>query len=347
MTGVFGLNIKMADVARYLGISKATVSLAVNGKPGVNEQTRNRILQCIEEMKMNDGKIREAAAPKPVRSLQMIKIIIINHRKQVVCDPELDLWSDVLSTFDAEARKKGYLYGLSYLNETEDNWEEIINECNMDMVAGIILYGTEMSEADFRVVEQIHKPLVLYDYEMEDGSFSSVCIDNSRAVELSLELFERAGVADVRYFSTGKSIYNFEKRREAFQNGLLRKRGFSKTEDIIPLGNTIGEITERAVDYLKTHKRPEAFLLENYQVSIGVLTAARRLGIAIPEELKLVGIDEVPEYIVSDIKLTQIRIPHVERAAIAMSLLDEEISRGWKSRLKVFAVPKLIAGKSV
>lgn len=73
MAEVFGMNIKMADVARYLGISKATVSLAVNGKPGVNEQTRNRILQCIEEMKMNDGKIREAAEPKPARSFQTIR----------------------------------------------------------------------------------------------------------------------------------------------------------------------------------------------------------------------------------------------------------------------------------
>lgn len=341
------MNIKMADVARYLGISKATVSLAVNGKPGVNEQTRKRILQCIEELKMNDGKIKETSAAKPNRSFQIIRIIIINHRKQVVCDPELDLWSDVLSTFDTEARKKGYLYGLSYLNETEDNWQEIISECNIDMVAGVILFGTEMSDVDFWIMEQIHKPLVIYDYEMPDGSFSSVCIDNSRAVELSLEIFARAGVTDVRYFSTGKSVYNFEKRREAFQNRMLKKRGFSKTEDIIPLGNTIGEITERAVDYLKMHKLPEAFLLENYQVSIGVLTAARRLGIAIPDDLKLVGIDEVPGYIAPDIQLTQIRIPHVERAVIAMSLLDEEISRGWKSRLKVFAVPELIVGKSV
>ena len=341
---VTGLNIKMADVARYLGVSKATVSLAVNGKPGVNEQTRNRILKCIEEMERNDGKIMEAAAPEPVRSFRMIKIIIINHRKQVICDPELDLWSDVLGTFDTEARRKGYLCGLTYLNETEDNWQEIIGECNLDMVAGVILFGTEMSDSDYWILEQIRKPLVIYDYEMPDGSFSSVCIDNARAVELSLELLEQT---DVRYLGTGKSVYNFERRREAFQNSLLQKRGFSRKEDIIPLGNTIGEITERAADYLRTQKLPAAFVLENYQVSIGVLTAARRLRIAVPEDLKLVGIDEVPEYIIPDIKLTQIRIPHAERAVIAMSLLDEEINKRQRSRLKVFAVPELIAGKSV
>lgn len=44
------MKIKMVDVARYLGVSKATVSLAVNGKPGVNEETRKKVLACIEEI---------------------------------------------------------------------------------------------------------------------------------------------------------------------------------------------------------------------------------------------------------------------------------------------------------
>lgn len=42
------MKVKMVDVARHLGISKATVSLAVNGKPGVNEQTRQKVLECIK-----------------------------------------------------------------------------------------------------------------------------------------------------------------------------------------------------------------------------------------------------------------------------------------------------------
>ncbi|MGO5422332.1 LacI family DNA-binding transcriptional regulator [Mediterraneibacter faecis] len=44
------MKIKMVDIARHLGVSKATVSLAVNGKPGVNEETRRMVLECLEEM---------------------------------------------------------------------------------------------------------------------------------------------------------------------------------------------------------------------------------------------------------------------------------------------------------
>ena len=49
------MKIKMVDVAKRLGISKATVSLAVNGKPGVNEQTRQKVLECIKELEKNNG----------------------------------------------------------------------------------------------------------------------------------------------------------------------------------------------------------------------------------------------------------------------------------------------------
>lgn len=201
------MKMKMADVERYLGISKATVSLAVNGKPGVNEQTRQKIFQCIEEMEKNGGAIPEEAVQKQLRPLQIVKVVIINHRKQVVCDPELDLWSDVLRTFDMEARKRGYLYGLTYLNETEEDLQAIIDECNLDMVAGVILFGTEMSSVDYKIIRQIHKPLVIYDYEMLDGAYSSVCIDNARAVEMALNILNRAGVSNVCYLSTGKDIY--------------------------------------------------------------------------------------------------------------------------------------------
>lgn len=341
------MRMKMADVARYLGVSKATVSLAVNGKPGVSDQTRQKILQCIGEMEKNNGRMPKAAAAVHPHSFQIIKVVIINHRKQVVCDPELDLWSDVLRTFDVEARKRGYLYGLTYLNDTEDDVQAIIDECNLDLVAGVILYGTEMEAADYGMIRRIHKPLVVYDYEMPDGAYSSICIDNRKAVELSLQALNRAGALDICYVGTGKDIYNFRKRREAYREIVSRGELFPRKDNIVILGNTISEITEQAAAYLNAHKLPAAFLMENYQVSIGILAAIRKLGIAVPGSLKLVGIDEVSDYIVPELKLTHIRIPHVERAAIAMSILDREILGFWQTKVRVFTVPEFVKGESV
>ena len=61
------MKIKMVDIARHLGVSKATVSLAVNGKPGVNEETRRMVLECLEEMKKNNEKNQQQAEKEEKR----------------------------------------------------------------------------------------------------------------------------------------------------------------------------------------------------------------------------------------------------------------------------------------
>lgn len=349
----------MVDVARYLGVSKATVSLAVNGKPGVNEETRKKVLACIEEMEKNGGKMKPAEEMVEYENEnsqinirrkvahRLIKVLIVNHRKQVVCDPEMDLWSEVLTTFDEEARKRGYLYGLTYLNETEEKVSAVIEECNVDLVAGVILFATEMMPEDYHILEKIKKPIVVYDYEMPDGEYSSVCIDNKGAVKKGLDLLYRSGTKDVKYLCTGKNIYNFQKRKETFRNTLIRNEYMPVKSDIVELGLTIPKITENMITWLDTHPLPDGFLFENYQVSIGVMTALRRAGIYVPKSVKVVGIDEIPEYILPDVKLTQIKIPHAERASMAMELLDKEITGQWNARIKVFAEPEVILRESL
>ncbi len=354
----------MVDVARRLGVSKATVSLAVNGKPGVNEETRKKVLACIEELEKGvpagemqpgagredeterrnispsepwmTGPAKDAAVNPPE---QMIKVVIINHRKQVVCDPEMDLWSDVLAAFDAEARRVGYIYGFTYLNESPEEKEAVLSECNAELVAGVILYGTEIEKEDEELIRRIKKPVVVYDCEIPGGNYSSVCIDNTEAVKMALEVLEEEGAGEIKYLSTGKEIYNFDKRREAFLTEMLRREKFVTKSDVIQLGNTIPEITENMQNWLNQNPLPDGFLFENYQVTIGAVTAMRKYGLRIPKDIKVIGIDEIPEYIFPDIPIPQLQIPHTERAVMAVDLLDKEIRRSWTARIRMFAEP--------
>lgn len=337
------MKIKMVDIARHLGVSKATVSLAVNGKPGVNEETRKKVLECLEEMKKNNGVLpvpENTAGNLPAN--RMIKVVIVNHRKQVVCDPELDLWSDVLTTFDSEARKLGYLYGLTYLNDNSAEAESVIAECNMDLVAGVILFGTELNEDDKEMLAKIEKPMVLYDCELADSSYSSVCIDNKGAVKSAMNYLYREGASDIRYFCTGKDIYNFHVRRQTFQETRIGDDIVPKKSDIVELGEKIPKITENLLDWLRTNPLPQGMLFENYQVSIGALTALRKYGVRVPQDVKIIGIDEIPDYICPDMCLTQMRIPHAERAIMAMDLLDKEIRHSWTVKVKIYAETELI-----
>ena len=369
------MKIKMVEVARRLGISKATVSLAVNNKPGVSEKTKQEVLACIETLQQENAfgpamtenaastgrpdageaegtdsahaeseAAGTAAKTQPaVHRPKLIMVVIINHRKQVVCDPELDLWSEVLATFESEARKRGYLYCLRYLNEEAGEKESIIAECNMDFVEGVIIHGTEMLPEDEAILDRIHKPLVLYDCAVKDGRYSCVCIDNVQAVTCAMELLKEAGAREIKYLSVDKEIYNFSRRREAFRNTLIDEDYMPKKDDMVVLGSRIPEITENMLKWLLHHHCPQGFVFENYQISIGVLTALRRAGISVPGDVKAVGIDEIPDYLIPDVQLPQIKIPHGERAVIAMELLEREIRQsGTFMKMKVYGEPSVI-----
>lgn len=337
------MKIKMVDVAKHLGVSKATVSLVVNNKPGVSEETRKKVLQCIDEMKQSAGKKIEKNAEQISKQTKFIKVVIINHDKKVVCDPELDLWTEVLTTFDTQARKMGYMYSLTYVGNEIKEREEVIKECNLPIVAGVIIFGTEMDEMDSEMIQLVNKPVVLYDYDMEDGAYSSVCIDNAGAVRNALHYCRDQGAKKIYYFATNKNIYNFKRRREAYLNTLIGWEQFPQKSDILSLGNTIPEITKNAEEWFSEHRLPDAIVMENYQVTIGVTAAMRKKGIGFSDEIQLVGIDEVPEYMTSGIPVLQMKVPHAERAAATMMLLHKMILGEWNVKVKILAESEMIS----
>ena len=178
-------------------------------------------MECIKELENNGGVLPENSSfQSPDAPHRLIKVLIINHRKQVVCDPELDLWTEVLRTFDTEARTRGYLYGLSYINETEYETNVVIEECNTELVAGVIVFATEMQPADYPILEKINKPIVLYDYEAPDGKYNSVCIDNESAVKNSLNLLPKQQSQNLRK----RKRLPLQNRQKLLTRNLLRHR---------------------------------------------------------------------------------------------------------------------------
>lgn len=125
------MKIKAAQIARDLGLSKATVSLALNDKPGVSEETKKMIFQYIDRME------------KGIDIVENNIIKIVNYsKKENIYGGEVDLWSEVLSEFNKEAKKDGYSLGIDYINDDIDEINKLIMECNQGHVVGAIVLQT-------------------------------------------------------------------------------------------------------------------------------------------------------------------------------------------------------------
>ncbi len=330
------MDVRMTEVAKRLGLSKATVSLAVNGRPGVNAETRQRIFDCIEEIRREQQESSESSFT------HVITVVVINHQGCMVYDPQFDLMSGVMAEFSVQASARSCRLNIIYYNETEDNAGDIVRECGRSDVIGVIIFGAEMTTADRPLLKAIMKPMVLYDYRDLHGSFSSVCIDNRTAVMIAVDTLFSFHPSTVRYFATSTSFFNFRERRSAFFSAMSDHGIPVQRDDIIRLGVSIPEMQEALVSWLDSHPLPEAALLENYSVQIAMLGALKQLGIP-RKRIVMAGIDELPDYITGAGDIHQIIIPHSERAAISMDLLDREIDGKWKVKTNIAAIPRLKA----
>ena len=361
------MRIKAVQIARELGISKATVSLALNNKPGVSEQTRQEIFACKERLEREkeqelekkagipgrdarekDRNAEEKAGSETAADRGTVKVIVASRGMKIAFASEMDLWTDVLAVFEKESKKRGYRLGVIYTDVRTDDIEEIVEECSGEDTAGVILQATELADSDIARFEKIKRPMVVYDNESTDAHHNCVVADNSLGVERAVRYLFEQGHHDIRYLASDKEIYNFTMRRKGFCDAFLAyNRNPYQEGTMVQSGTTIESVYQRMNRYLKEHELPDAFVMENYQVTMGVVRALKEHQVRVPEQVSLIGVDVLPGYMTGDCQITAVRIPHTERAVLAMMMLEKEIEEQSRTKSRIMTDCPLACGESV
>lgn len=327
------MKIKAAQIARDLGLSKATVSLALNDKPGVSEETKKMIFQYIDRME------------KGIDIVENNIIKIVNYsKKENIYGGEVDLWSEVLSEFNKEAKKDGYSLGIDYINDDIDEINKLIMECNQGHVVGAIVFANDLDEDIFKLFKQIKKPLIIYDNDFDDDNYSYVMIDNYQGMEKIIKLIVEKGFNEVCYLANSHDNYNFRKRRMAFTD-LISK--YNLTGRIFITSNDVESVYEAMKTELVDKSFPKVLISENYQVSIGTIKAIQEMNLSFKDDINLIGIDEIPDYFCYGHHLTALKIIHGKRAGVALSLLKKEIEDHDVEKFKIYSTCRLIEGDTI
>lgn len=338
------MKVRAVDIARELNISKATVSLALNNKPGVSSRTRQAVFACLD--RLQNSTVSRGSGDISALAEKSIKIIVVSKRMKIICDPELGIWNDVFQMFKKELDKLNYKMSIEYVDFFQDDLSIVINECNGSDIAGVILYATEINEYDFDIFRQIKKPMIVFDNDL-GKDYHSVVIDNSSAIQEVVTYLVGLGYRDIQYLSQSQDIYNFLQRRAGFREGFRKNYLKFNNNMIIPVGTTIENISEFMSKYLISHPLPEVFVMENYHVSVGVMNALKKLEIRVPKDVSLVGVDALPDFVEQECTLKTVNIEHSERAIAAVMLLQKEIENYLPMKFHVFVKCALDFGNSV
>jgi LacI family transcriptional regulator len=282
-------NITLRDVARQAGVATGTASQALNGRANVSPETREKVLNAANVL----GYISKSPAAS-ARSGSLTTIgMLVKHD----FDPESTLnpfYGNVQLGVEAECRRHNIR--LMYANievgrrNQPTTWPAIFYDDTLD---GLLLIGTSFVET----IEQIHHrlgdmPIVLIDGYAPHLPFDSVVINNIAGAEVIVEYLVGLGHAAIALIGwdddAAPSVYE---RRNGYLNVLRRHHLSEAYIEPSALNRESGANALRRL----LHRAPEisAVFACNDDTAIGILGAARELGLNVPADLSVVGFDNI------------------------------------------------------
>ena len=340
--------LKAKDIAQDLGISPATVSLVINNKPGVGEETRKMILDRIVELNC-EYLLRDAAEAGAKENtvvngdyLQTIAFVIYIKGGELM--EQTPFLPYMLGGIENAAR--GYGYSLAILTISAD-WdeEEKRNAILNSKCVGFVVFATELqNDADISVFESMGIPFVILDNYFSNRPITCVTLNNEQGIQKLVEHLLECGHRRIGFLDSGLSIQSFKERKE-YCLWAFHRAGILQCEE---LSYTIGYPILNAYTGMKNILAQKkdlatAYLADNDIVAIGAIEALKEYGYRIPQDIAVAGFDDRPDCLTCEPKLTTVRIPRASFGAEAIELLVNQILR-MKRGTKILGSRKLELG---
>ena len=313
--------VTIKDVARQAGVSSATVSNVLNDKGKVSENTRRSVRAAVERMNYRPS----ASAQRRLQQSGQKSIGL------VVKEIHNPYFADVIVGAQEAASEHGYSLMVSSSEGSRDTEGHSVDLFIDKDVNGIVINPVLDDNTDLSHLFELKRrniPFVLL--ERVHGLHASlVDIDNVEAAkEATLYLVGLGHKKMVHFSGPGYSAHSDE-RSEGFRQGFFEARLVYSSDFIVTAGASMGDGYATGLAYfsdLAEDERPTAVLCYNDMVAIGLMRALRELGIKVPDDVSLIGFDNVDMCDYAPVPLTTMQVPtrHMGRQAIEVLIRQME-----------------------
>lgn len=333
--------IKMKDLAKELGISPATISLALHGRPGVSSATRERIFAALRE-----NGCAHLIPSEPALPVQTLRLVLYKNGSDIITDTPFFL--QLMEGIDQGAKQEGFQLMVTYLHASEkEEAAAQVAALAEDGCTGILLLATEMTGEEMIPFQNLGLPMVALDGNFEDVGVNCVAIGNSDAVRRSAEHLLSLGHTKIGYLKSSRPIRNFLERYEGYLLA-LRKHGLEVPEQaVIPCPPSAEGAYAAMKDFLRQNGLTcTAFLADNDNILFGAMKALKEYQVSVPERVSVIGFDDMPLAELFDPPLTTLRVPKRQMGQAAVSLLAAIIREQPEAPLRITVGTNLILRRS-
>ncbi|WP_162176640.1 LacI family DNA-binding transcriptional regulator [Deinococcus frigens] len=283
------------DVARESGVSQSTVSRVFSDDKRIIPETKARVLAVAQEL----GYRPNASA----RSLITRRTNLVGLITSDLTNPFYPL---ILEAFTAQFHKVGQRVIL-FTAGTGEELDDLLPDILSSQVDGFVVASASLSSAVVRECLRAQTPVVLFNRTAPDSGASQVGCDNIGGGRLVADVLLDAGHSRPAFIA-GRGDASTSRDRERGFVERLAERGIT---DVLREGGsfTYQSGFDGATRLLKHSDAPDAIFCANDITAMGCLDAARDLGLRVPQDLAVVGFDDIPAAAWSAYRLTTVRQP--------------------------------------
>ncbi len=322
---------RLEDVAAYVGLSPATVSLVLRNAPGPSARTRNRVLQAATELGYRANRTASLLARRRSRLLG------------VLLEVRSSFHAELIDDLQAASEHAGYELVLSPVTRTRDEGRAV--ETLLDFrCEALILLGPGTSQARLAALGR-QLPVIAVGRRVAAEGVDVVRAADDQGVAQAVGYLAGLGHRAIAYIDGGNGVIAADRRRG--YRVAMRRHGLADCIRVIPGDHTEDSGLRAAGTLLRQSELPTAVLAFNDHCAVGLLDALSRAGVDVQSSVSIVGYDDSPLARLGHVNLTTVSQNTQQQAEHAIEAAIERLDKGRSVAREVVLTPRLVVRRTV
>ncbi len=310
-------NYTIVNIANLSGFSKATVSKVIRNKPYVKKSTKEKIQNIIKEIGYHPDEIARSLVSK--KNMNFIGLII--------SDINNSFFSEVALGVESEAKKRGYnviLCNTNYLEEEEKKYIDILIR---NRATGLLLATPTLDDNNIKELLARKYPFVLITRKIKGLDSNIVSVNHYKSAKMAVNYLIKKGHKKIAHFTVEENTIGVVNRLKGYE-AALKENDIKFNKNFI-FKNRISKIEcgyKLAQKLLASADRPTAIFASDDLLAIGALDCFLEKGYKVPDDLSIIGYDNIKITSLKSINLTTVNQPKFEMGVKSVEILFEQIN---------------------
>ena len=298
------------DVARVAGVHPSTVSRALHRADApLSAETRRKVLAAVERLEYRPSIIARGLRLQRTRTLGMLVPDITN-----------PFFPPIIRGAEEAARERGYELVLCNTDDAPDRENASLRLLRERQADGVLIATSRMADATLALVRRERFPFVLVNRGSRVPADLSVEVDNERIASSVVAHLASLGHRRIAHIAGPLSTTTGAGRAAGYRDA-LRDHGIAPEPSLLVEATAFSDDAGSDAARRLLAAAPTAIFAANDLLMLGALRAAREKGLAIPSDLSLVGVNDIPLVGLIEPPLTTVRVPGREMGQIAARML--------------------------